>query len=172
MAGKEVIEGQRMMPSGYAQSKRKIRRWVKQGYALVGVSYAAKIIQDRLSPSFVIHRHCHHCSWILYLSGLVCWAFGFTLTGTMHNDGLVQKGKIVSLTQARQQCDDYLAIATMVDMTGLEIAMNDIGKTTGLLVTLVDVLENDCGSGLIAEAVEVLKRLVGIDEEPLVEIDI
>jgi len=37
IAGKEVIEGVRRRPPDYARSQRKIRRWVKQEYALVGV---------------------------------------------------------------------------------------------------------------------------------------
>jgi hypothetical protein len=95
IAGKEVIEGVRMRLSDYAKSQRKIRRWVKQDYALVGVSCkfdfwrnqesptktnidfldAAKIIEDRLNESYSSQMHCHHCQWILYLAGLIFWAF-------------------------------------------------------------------------------------------------
>lgn len=38
IAGKEIIEGRRMRPPNYAKSQRRMRKWVKQGYALVGVS--------------------------------------------------------------------------------------------------------------------------------------
>ena len=38
LAGKEVIDGVRIRPPDYAKSQRKIRRWVKQEYTLVGVS--------------------------------------------------------------------------------------------------------------------------------------
>ena len=36
-------------------------------------------------------------------------------------------------------------------------------RTTGLLITLMGILQEENGSGLIAEAADVFKRLVGIN---------
>ena len=124
---------------------------------------AAKIIEDRLSNSYSPQLHCHHCQWILYLAGLICWAFGFTVTGSMKNDGLVQKGMVVSTELAKEQCAQYLKVATKLQITSLESIADQVNKTTGLLITLIDILKEENGSGLIAEAAEVLQRLVGIN---------
>jgi hypothetical protein len=38
VAGKEVIEGRRVRPSDYTKSKRKVKTWVKEERALIGLS--------------------------------------------------------------------------------------------------------------------------------------
>ena len=124
---------------------------------------AAKIIEDRLSASYSPQLHCHHCQWILYLAGLICWAFGFTVTESMRNEGIVQKGLVVSTDQAKEQCTEYLKVATKLQVTGLDSVTDQVNKTTGLLIRLIGVLKEENGSGLIAEAADVLKRLVEIN---------
>lgn len=72
---------------------------------------------------------------------------------------------MVSTDLAKQQCTEYLTIAIIIQETGLEGITYQVNKTTGLLITLIDILKEENGSGLIAEADDVLKRLVGINDK-------
>lgn len=85
----------------------------------------------------------------------------------MQNQELVQKGLVVSKGFARQQCMEYLEVTTKLYPTGLEGVENQINRTTVVLVTLVEILKQEKGSGLIAEAADVLRRLVGINVNSL-----
>ncbi|KAN0098422.1 hypothetical protein V8E51_014085 [Hyaloscypha variabilis] len=137
----------------------------KANPAGIGVSYAAKIIEDRLSAPYLPQLHCHHGQWILYIAGFICWSFGFPVTGSMKNDGLVQKGSVVSTELAKLQCTEYLSIATQLQATGLESITDQVNKTTGLLITLIEILKEENGNSLIGEAADALKRLVGINDK-------
>jgi hypothetical protein len=94
----------------------------------------------------------------------------------MEHAPLVQTGRVTDSVRARRQCDEYLAIATAAAsgnsaLATAEEAGEKLKRTTGLMITLVEVLEREayggggsggCGSGLIEEAVEVLRRLLGL----------
>jgi hypothetical protein len=82
----------------------------------------------------------------------------------MKNDGLVQKGSVVSADLAKLECTEYLTIAIQLQATGLESVADQVNKTTGLPITLIEILKEENGSSLIAEAADVLKRLVGIND--------
>ena len=58
---------------------------------------------------------------------------------------------------------EYLKIASKLQVTGLESVVDQVDKTTGLLITLIDILKEENGSGLIAETADVLKRLARIN---------
>jgi hypothetical protein len=58
-----------------------------------------------------------------------------------------------------------LTIASQLQATGLESITDQVNKTTGLLITLIEILKEENGSSLIGEAADALKRLVGIDDK-------
>jgi len=55
-----------------------------------------------------------------------------------------------------------LTIASQLQATGLESITDQVNKTTGLLITLIEILKEENGSSLIGEAADALKRLVGM----------
>lgn len=83
----------------------------------------------------------------------------------MRNEELVNKGKVICPNLARHKCDEYLEMATSLPTIGLQSVQNDVNGTTGLLVILIGILEHESGSGLIDEAVDVLRRLVGVESK-------
>lgn len=80
----------------------------------------------------------------------------------MQNNELVQKGAVVSTFLAKQQCMEYLAMAT-ADPTELQENLKDkVNRTTGLLIVLMGTLDQETGGALVSDAAGVLRRLVGI----------
>ncbi|KEZ42270.1 hypothetical protein SAPIO_CDS6129 [Scedosporium apiospermum] len=165
VAGKTIIEGKRRGAAGYAKSRRKMGRWVKEDRAWLALSRAATVIQDRFyagSPDVV---HCHHCLWCLYLATLTCWNFGLALTGHSSSEHLVKDGKVVSLEDAEAECSQYLQVAASLPPRFHKEQFNDIlGRTTGLLIVLIQFLRSQCQTGMIVESIELLARLVGVQD--------
>ena len=192
VAGKTIIEGKRRGAAEYAKSRRKMGRWVKEDRAWLALSRefaryflcslyrrnlrvkltypgvlvgAATVIQDRFyagSPDVV---HCHHCLWCLYLATLTCWNFGLALTGHSSSEHLVKDGKVVPLEDAEAECSQYLQVAASLPPRFHKEQFNDIlGRTTGLLIVLIQFLRSQCQTGMIVESIELLARLVGVQD--------
>ncbi|RDW56660.1 hypothetical protein BP6252_14073 [Coleophoma cylindrospora] len=153
VAGADTIDGKSITAVDYMRAKRKIKVWAKQSRATTGLALAATIIKEKLSHLDKPMVHCMHCSWCLYLAGLVCWGFGFVSQGVdSHNPPLDEK-------QARQQCDEYLV--TVVEYAGQDMPIM-ANRTTGLLLVLINLLEEiGQGKGLLDESLRSLRRLVG-----------
>lgn len=161
VAGKEIIEGKRRGAADYAHSRRKIRQWAKQDRALLGVSFAAKVIQERLGGA-TSRTHCHHCLWCLYLAALICWNFGFALTGNTQTKDLIQDGQLISFDMAEIACHRYLSTVTMLQGHFSDIQAPILGQTAGVLVVVLEILKARCETGMIEESIELLARLVGV----------
>ncbi|RDW56975.1 hypothetical protein BP5796_13042 [Coleophoma crateriformis] len=153
LAGADTIDGKSITAVDYMRAKRKIKAWAKQSRATTGLVLAATIIKEKLSPLDKSMVHCTHCSWCLYLAGLICWGFGFVSQGVdSHNPPQDAK-------QARQQCDEYLG--TVVE-TSEQAMPKIVNRTTGLLLVLINLLkEIGQDKGLLDESLRSLRRLVG-----------
>ncbi|KAF2793241.1 hypothetical protein K505DRAFT_325596 [Melanomma pulvis-pyrius CBS 109.77] len=164
VSGKTVIEGKRRSAEDYVRSRRKMGRWVKEDRAWLGLARAAIIIKDRIYNTTPDVVHCHHCLWCLYLATLVCWTFGFALTGNSSSEHLVKDTQVTSLEEAEVECLRYLQVATSLPARFQKEHQirYALGRTTGLVVVLIRFLRDQCQTGMIMESIEVLARLVGV----------
>lgn len=108
--------------------------------------------------------HCHHCLWCLYLATLICWNFGFALTGNSSPEHLVKDTQVTSLEEAEVECSRYLQVAASLPaLFQKERRLQDVlGRTTGLVVVLIRFLRGQCQTGMIMESIELLARLVRV----------
>jgi hypothetical protein len=65
LAGKEISDGKRSRSSDYLRSNRKIRKWVKQEYSLVGVSCTASLF---MVMCFHLHYHLPSSIQLSYIT--------------------------------------------------------------------------------------------------------
>lgn len=114
---------------------------------------AAAIIREKLNLWNKSMAHCTHCRWCLYLAGLICWGFGCVSLGVSTHS------RPQDSRQARVQCDEYLEVAIATPGTTM---LTTVNKTTGLLLVLIDLLQQmEEGEGLIEESLKSLRRLAG-----------
>ncbi|KAI1618955.1 hypothetical protein EDD36DRAFT_414611 [Exophiala viscosa] len=184
ISGRAMIEGRTIRASEYLASQRRFKQWVKQDNSLHAVLEASKVIRDRLRTEFSSTVHCHHCSWLLYLAGLLCWLYGFALrngwqTSLTHPHGDkqgVSSRSDLGLVHAgfgTEACEAYLDAAIFgiqqklgPNQDGSDGAHVDLASklqyTHGVLITLADMLAKHTEgrrSWLIEDAIVNLRRL-------------
>ena len=125
---------------------------------------AAKILRERFCAASD-SVHSHHCLWCLYLAGLVCWNFGFAITGTVDTEELVCNGRVTSRKLAKEKCDIYLR--SIIGDGDLPRDARYHWRTAGMLIVLIDFLRAQCCGGLIEEGVELLIRIAGLKADIL-----
>jgi len=132
-------------PTHWTAAKSRLRAWVESDAASQAVWHAGHYLRAHLknnndNPSV----DALHTSWCLYLAALVCWAYGFSPTPHLRNQGL--------------EATRYLTAVNVPSWKELK-SMRGGGATREVLKSVRAVLGRGSGA-LVAEGESVLGRLI------------
>jgi hypothetical protein len=115
--------------------------------ALIVNAGALKVIRDRLKTTVSSTEHCQHCSWVLYLAGLVSWLYGYALRSGWqtsltpdHRPNTVPPASDLGLVNAGfavEACETYLSEV----ITGIEHHLQTSNASQRDALTLADRLK-------------------------------